>query len=341
MASSPSPATGLAHAAATGVSAAAVVVLTEVLPQPVAADATAAAPPPPPPLKPLPLSESPFAFTSLLGAVLLLAIIGGYLDAVFFLTVGVFVGLQTGNVIQIACAVVSPSGDRLAELRLAALAAWVVGLLAGGAAGGALARAGAGRRATLAILFTVNVALIGAALAVGASLAASLPGAAQPVATAPAFAAACVGALACGFLPPALRQLLPAVPMIFNQTGNFIALFDDAGVAAAEAAADALSAATAAAAAAAARRRRMATVGATCVGFLGGAFAGAAVTNAISFPALGVPLALLAFLAADALTARLRWGEAPAPAPPPAALAAPCGGCAPLCNAASHKSAAV
>ena len=133
MASSPSPATGLAHAAATGVSAAAVVVLTEVLPQPVAADATAAAPPPPPPLKPLPLSESPFAFTSLLGAVLLLAIIGGYLDAVFFLTVGVFVGLQTGNVIQIACAVVSPSGDRLAELRLAALAAWVVGLLAASA----------------------------------------------------------------------------------------------------------------------------------------------------------------------------------------------------------------
>ncbi len=269
----------------------------------------------------MPLSASPFALSSALCAVLVLAFVGGFLDAAFFLALGVFVGLQTGNVAQIAAAIVSPNEDDLAALRAAALGAWIVGLLASAMSSAALARAGAGRRGALAALLAAAAVLLGCALAVGATLAGSLPGAAVASATPAAYATACVGALACGFLPPVLRQLLPFVPMVYNQTGNLISFFDDTGVTVVAADADAE---------AAARRRRLVLLGATIAGFVAGAFSGAALQRAAGFAALALPIALLLALACDALAARLLYGEGAAAAP----------ACSPAAAAAARKLAA-
>ncbi len=111
-----------------------------------------------------PALAPPFALMKLVGSVLLLSFVGGYLDAAFFLALfGLFIGLQTGNIIVIA-SFVERGGPVVAHAMV--IAPWLGGIFTGAVSCAALAHAHVGRRASLVLMLPVCAALIGAALGV-------------------------------------------------------------------------------------------------------------------------------------------------------------------------------
>jgi uncharacterized membrane protein YoaK (UPF0700 family) len=235
--------------------------------------------------------------------VLILSFVGGYLDAAFFLALfGLFVGLQTGNIIVVA-SYVELGGPVISHAIV--IAPWVVGVVAGAAACAALARADFGRRASLALMLPLCAAIIGAALGAGVSQASALAASGAAVDSSGVYIVGCVAAFAYGFYLAVLRGLLPTLPFTNMQTGNLMSLIDDAT----HAVIDAAAGGGAGAAAAGKRRERLEFSTAAVVGFICGAFAGAWLQSVGGFAALALPMALLCVLAADALAARVQWGE--------------------------------
>ena len=294
--------------------------LPEAMPAPAEPSSSAPPPAPPPPAPPPPPPPpAPFLVTSKLGTVLLLSFVGGYLDAAFFLALfGLFVGLQTGNIITVA-SYVELGGPVIAHAVV--IAPWIVGVIAGAAACAALSRANCGRRASLALMLPLCAAVIGAALGAGVSQAPALAASRASVDSTGVYIVGCVAAFAYGFYLAVLRGLLPSLPFTNMQTGNLIALFDDATHAAIDAAAGG---GAGGAAAAGKRRTRLEFSAAAVTGFICGAFAGAWLQSVGGFAALALPMALLVALGADALAARVRWGEGE----PKAAAAAAAGAAA-------------
>ena len=253
----------------------------------------------------------PFYLTSFAGAILLLSFVGGYLDAALFLSLaGLFVGMQTGNVIAAAAAV--ERGGTTVGPRLAVIPAWVAGIVAGSLACAALARARVGRRAALVAMLGVSAVTMGAALAAGVVLTPTPVGSGAGSAafdSGAVYVVACVAAAAYGWLFAILRALIPEIPMSLMQTGNLGTFVEDVTTLSW----DACMRGTVHGLLAAndKRRLRLPLFGSAIVGFVCGAFAGGWLQSIGGFAALALPISLICLLAADTLAARLAYGEGP------------------------------